>query len=165
VQEAADGWAAEVALPIATLTQSGLDLRRLRLNCMAQSRTPSGPQAVFLTDPRYGTKFRSCVGFRPVGGDPGPPPEPRSFTVRLHFAEIDDLGPGERVFDVSLQGKTVLEGLDVAREAGGRNRALVKEFTHVEARERITIELAPSARSGAAGAPPTICGLEVVEGL
>ncbi len=165
VQETADGWAAEVALPIATLTESGLDLRRLRLNCMAQSRTPSGPQAVFLTDPRYGTKFRSCVGFRPLGGDPGPPPEARSFTVRLHFVEIDGVGPGERVFDVALQGKTVLEGLDVAREAGGRKRALVKEFTHVEAREQITIELAPSARAGEAGAPPTICGVEVVEGL
>ena len=45
--------------------------------------------------------------------------------------------PGQRVFDVAVQGTTVLKGLDIVREAGGRNRALVKEFTDVEASEQI----------------------------
>ena len=38
-------------------------------------------------------------------------------TVRLHFAEPDDVKPGERVFDVKLQGNVVLRDFDVVREA------------------------------------------------
>jgi len=163
VQETPDGWSAEVALPIKTLTQSGMDLGRLRLNGMAQSRTRSGFETVFLTDPRYGTKFASCVGFRPVVPTPAEHPTRRSFTVRLHFAELEDVQPGQRVFDVALQGKTVLERLDVAREAGGKNRALVKAFRGVEAGEQIVIELASRGRPDVRSALPVISGVEVVE--
>jgi hypothetical protein len=162
VAEAAGGWAAEVALPIETLTESGMDLRRLQLNCMAQGRTRSGPEAVFLTDPRYGTKFRSCVGFRRIGAA-AERPEPRSFTVRLHFAEIDDVQPGQRVFDVAVQGETVLQGLDVVRAAGGRNRALVKELKGVKASDQIVIELTPEGEPSGRDALPVICGVEVVK--
>ena len=140
-----------------------MDLKRLQLNGMAQGRMPSGPQAVFLTDPRYGTKFESCVGFRRIAGDPGERPEQRSFTVRLYFAEIEDLRPGRRVFDVAVQGQTVLRGLDVASEADGRNRALVKEFRHVNATEQIVIELTPKRQPGQRSAPPLITGVEVVQ--
>jgi len=163
VQKTTDGWAGEVALPVKTVTKSGMDLSRLQLNAMAQGRTPSGPQVVFLTDPRYGTKFTSCVGFRRIAGDPAEPPERRSFTVRLHFAEIEDVRPGQRVFDVTVQGETVLKSLDIAGEAGGKNRALVKEFRHVEATQQIVIELRPTGRPGRADAPPLISGIEVVQ--
>ena len=50
-------------------------------------------------------------------------PGKRRFTVRLRFREPDGLGEGKRVFDVSLQGDTVLRGLDISAEAGtGGNR-------------------------------------------
>jgi len=163
VKETADGWSAEVALPIKTLTESGMDLRRLQLNCMAQRRTPSTSEAVFLTDPLYATKFRSCVGFRRVVPAPGERPESRSFTVRLHFAEFEDAPPGQRVFDVAAQGKTVLESLDIAREAGGRSRPLVKEFNDVEASEQIVIELTQKGQPTDDSAPPVICGVEIVQ--
>ena len=41
------------------------------------------------------------------------------YRVKLHFMEPRDFGSGKRVFDVSLQGETVLSELDVARAAGG----------------------------------------------
>jgi len=163
VQETTDGWAAEVALPIKTLTESGMDLRRLQLNSMAESRTPSGPEAVFLTDPRYGTKFRSCVGFLRIAGAPAERSKPRLFTVRLHFAEIDDVQPGQRVFDVAVQGKTVFKGLDIAGEAGGKNRTLVKKLSHVEASDQIVIELTPQGQPSDGRVSPTISGVEVVQ--
>ncbi len=163
VQETPDGWTAEVALPIKTLTESGMNLTRLQLNSMAQSRTPSGPEAVFLTDPRYGTKFRSCVGFLRIAAAPAERTKPRLFTVRLHFAEIEDVQPGQRVFDVALQGKPVLESLDIAVEAGGKDRALVKEVRHVEAREQIVIELTTQGQPSHDSAPPVISGVEVVQ--
>jgi len=163
VRDTADGWAAEVALPIKTLTDSGMDLRRLQLNCMAQSRTPAGFESVFLTDPLYGTKFGSCVGFRRIVSAPAQRPRPRSFTVRLHFAEVEDVGPGQRVFDVAVQGKTVLTDLDIVREAGGRNRALVKEFNDIKANDQIVIELTPNGQPTDGSVPPVINGVQVIQ--
>ena len=163
VREAAHGWTAEVALPIETLTESGMNPGRLRLNCMAQSRTPSGFETVFLTDPLYGTKFRSCVGFQRVVPAAAKPPVQRSFTVRLHFAELDDVGLGRRVFDVALQGKTILKDLDVFKQAGGRNTALVKEFRKVKASDQIWIDLGSAAQETAGKPAPMLNAVEIIE--
>jgi outer membrane protein assembly factor BamB len=67
---------------------------------------------------------------------------PRKYTVELHFLDPDDVQPGERVFDVSLQGKPVIESLDVARESGGQNRSLVRTINGVEVTDLLLIELA-----------------------
>jgi len=56
-------------------------------------------------------------------------PEVSDYQVRLIFLEPENKKPGERVFDVSIQGKQVEKGLDVVKEAGGRMRTLVKEYT------------------------------------
>lgn len=69
----------------------------------------------------------------------------RGYTVRLHFLEPDDLAAGERVFSVRVQGKMLAPALDVVREAGGRNRSLVKELTGVRVRDQLLIELSPQA--------------------
>jgi outer membrane protein assembly factor BamB len=81
----------------------------------------------------------------------------RSFRVRLWFAEPDGQGPGERVFGVSMNGREVLADFDVAKEAGGPRRAVVKEFEGVKAKKELKIAFAP--RKGA----PVLCGVEVVE--
>jgi hypothetical protein len=138
-----------------------MHLRRLQLNCMAQSRTPSGFESVFLTDPLYGTKLRSCVGFQRVVPAPTQRPKSRSFTVRLHFAEFEGARPGQRMFDVAVQGKTVLKGLDIVNRAGGRNRAIVKEFNGIEASERIVIDLTSKRQPPDDNALPVISGVEV----
>jgi outer membrane protein assembly factor BamB len=70
---------------------------------------------------------------------------PRKYKVRLHFMEPDDVQPGERVFDVSLQGRAAIAAIDVVKEAGGRNRSLVKEISGVEVTDRLEIELTPEA--------------------
>jgi hypothetical protein len=85
--------------------------------------------------------------------------KPRKYTVRLIFTEPDGLAPGQRQFDVALQGQTVCRGLDVSAEAGGPNRMLVKEFRGVEVGAALTLKLTPAAGSAAA----VLCGVEVVQ--
>lgn len=78
--------------------------------------------------------------------------------VRLVFAEPDKSAKaGDRVMEVSIQGKTVVEKLDVVEQAGGALRAFVREFDVGPSDGRIIIVLR------ARGARPTvISGVEVV---
>ena len=87
--------------------------------------------------------------------------EDRRYTVRLVFSEPDGLGPGERVFDVVLQGETVLEGFDVAREAGGPLRTVVKEFEDIAVGGLLALKLTPRSSETNRGA--VLCGIEIVE--
>lgn len=48
------------------------------------------------------------------------------YQVTLKFAELTIENPGERVFDLAINDKTVLKCLDVLKETGGRFRALDK---------------------------------------
>jgi len=50
------------------------------------------------------------------------------YRVKLHFMEPEYIRETQRVFDVSLQGKTVLPKLDIAKEAGGQHRGITREF-------------------------------------
>jgi hypothetical protein len=84
------------------------------------------------------------------------PPDAKRYTVTLHFAELDDVASGKRVLDVKLQGKTAIEGLDIADEAGKDDEALVKTITGVEATDTLTVELA--SRSSL---PPVLSALEL----
>ncbi|RPJ61312.1 MAG: hypothetical protein EHM23_07360 [Acidobacteria bacterium] len=88
------------------------------------------------------------------------PAEEGSYTVKLHFAELEDRKPGDRRFNVRLQGKEVLHDFDIAQEAGGINTPLVKTFSKIEVEGLLTVECLPSA-SGAT-TPPLLCGIEVV---
>jgi outer membrane protein assembly factor BamB len=90
---------------------------------------------------------------------PGAPDEQR-YTVRLYFAEPEAVRAGERVFDVSLQGKPALARFDIAAEAGGPNRAVVKEFTGVNVRDVLTVALTKS--DSGKGLDPVLCGIEAV---
>jgi hypothetical protein len=54
-----------------------------------------------------------------------------TYIVRLHFAELNEKEAGKRVFNVSINGKTVLTDFDIFQETGGMYKALVKEFTGV----------------------------------
>lgn len=53
----------------------------------------------------------------------------QSYTVRLDFAEIFWTGPGQRTFNVKINGTQVLTNFDIFATAGGKNRAVRREFT------------------------------------
>jgi hypothetical protein len=83
---------------------------------------------------------------------------PGKYTVRLHFAETYDgvTAAGERVFDVSFNGKAVLKDFDVFKEAGGGNKPLVKEIKGVEVADKLTIDFTSNVQN------PEINGIEIL---
>ena len=78
------------------------------------------------------------------------------FTLRLYFAELEGKGAGERVFNVSAGGKQLLGSLDIATEAGGPLRGIVKEFPGLAIDGKLDIELEASRGR------PLLCGLELI---
>ncbi len=81
-----------------------------------------------------------------------------SYTVRLHFAEVYWTAAGQRVMNISLNGNAVQNNFDLVAEAGGRYKALVKEFTvTADSNGTMTISL-----SGVQG-DPALNALEVVK--
>ena len=84
--------------------------------------------------------------------------EERTYVVRLHFAEPDEAAVGKREFDVKVQGQPVLTRFDIAAEAGGPRRPVMKEFTGVRVRDTLTIALTKSAPDSSQA--PVLCGIE-----
>ncbi|MGQ9661992.1 MAG: Ig-like domain-containing protein [Kiritimatiellia bacterium] len=79
------------------------------------------------------------------------------YLVRLHFLEPEVASPGQRVFRVRMQGLTVIDSLDILREADGPRRPLVKEFENVLVRDELQIEF--ETKTG----DPLLCGLKVLD--
>jgi outer membrane protein assembly factor BamB len=82
--------------------------------------------------------------------------ETRRYDVRLHFAEPEPLKPGQRVFTVSLEGKPVLENLDVVKAAGGPYKTLTREWKNVEVQGPLNLNFTASRGK------PLVCGVEVI---
>ena len=81
------------------------------------------------------------------------------FTVRLHFAETYEgiTADGERVFTVKIQGKEVLKDFDVRKTAGASQKAVVKEFKEIEAKDG-TIDIGFEIKTQ----NPEINGIEII---
>ena len=90
-----------------------------------------------------------CTYTLPVGKAP-------TRTVRLHFAETN-LGPGQRKFNVDINGRRVLTDYDIAAE-GGKDKAIVKDFPDIipDADGNILIAFTRGSAD-----EPTICGIQV----
>ena len=85
-----------------------------------------------------------------------------AYTVRLYFSAPEGDRPGRRVFDVALQGKTVLANFDIAKRAGGTKRELIREFKGVRAGRALTLELTAKADEVTAATRPLLSGVEIV---
>jgi len=69
------------------------------------------------------------------------------YALQLFFAEIYNAAPGQRVFDVLVQGKPVLKNFDIAREAKGVNKGIVREFDKIFAEDNMVIELVSKSKN------------------
>ena len=87
---------------------------------------------------------------------------PAKYAVRLYFAELENDQERRRVFDVALQGETVLENFDVVKEAGGYRRAVVREFDGIPVVRNLEIEFIPASEQiSSMDQAPILCALEV----
>ena len=80
--------------------------------------TNAAPAAVYQSE-RYGNStytFPSLVAST-------------QYTIRLHFAELYWTATGKRVFNVLINGTTVLSNFDVFAAAGAQYKAVVRDFT------------------------------------
>ncbi|QDT42968.1 outer membrane biogenesis protein BamB [Gimesia alba] len=85
---------------------------------------------------------------------------PNRYTIKLTFTEPDEhVKPGQRQFQVALQGQTVLGNLDIVQEAGQSMRCLVKEFKGIPVTDQIELEF--NSTKGAKY-PPVISGIEII---
>ena len=81
------------------------------------------------------------------------------YTVTIHFLEPDETAkPGQRVFDVLIQGKPVLERFDIMAEANGPKRGITRRFENIRAANLMSFELIPHTEK-----KPIISGIEIVE--
>jgi outer membrane protein assembly factor BamB len=142
----------EMAIPLKMFRSLGMEKEHLRLVLGAHGKLTTKPVDVFqmLQDATRSVHFQDTI----------PKTAPR--TVRLHFAEPDDVKPGERVFDVRVQGKTLLKNFDIIREAGARNTALVKELKGIAADRAVILELIPSGKDLSESTVPILSGIEIM---
>lgn len=80
-----------------------------------------------------------------------------TYTVRLHFAEMM-FDPGQRKFNVAINGQRVLTDFDIAAE-GGKAKAVVKDFPNItpDAEGQIVVTL-----SRGMAEEPKICGIQIL---
>ena len=87
-------------------------------------------------------------------------PAGRTYMLRLHFAEANDGYAGKRRMNVSINGSTVLQDFDVFAEAGGRNKAVIREFAGLRPGPLGSLVIAVSA---APDSPDQDAGISAVE--
>ena len=81
--------------------------------------TSNPPPAALFNNERYGAMSYTIPGFT-AGG---------TYAVWLYFAETYLTSSGGRVFNVSINGTTVLSNFDIYAAAGNQNMAIARAFT------------------------------------
>jgi hypothetical protein len=80
-----------------------------------------------------------------------------TYLVRLHFVESTWTGPGQRVFNVSINGALALTNFDIFAAAGASFKAVVEEFTATpDSNNQIVIQYVASVANALAS------GLEII---
>jgi hypothetical protein len=117
--------------------------------------------AIGLRSVRIGLSGRGAEKSRESDA-PGAGPERtdtnKTYTVHLHFMEPEDKEPGQRRFDVALNGQTVLKDFDIVAEARDVRFGIVKTFQGIRASDTLTISLTPSDPRS----ETLLCGVELI---
>ncbi|MGB2764902.1 MAG: PQQ-binding-like beta-propeller repeat protein [Candidatus Aminicenantaceae bacterium] len=88
--------------------------------------------------------------------------KPCVYTLRLGFYASSNDRIGQRVFDIKLQGESVLTNFDVFKEAGIPDKAVIKEFKGIKVQNILTIELSSNEKNSTIDQAPIINFIEVI---
>ncbi|HNY27305.1 MAG TPA: PQQ-binding-like beta-propeller repeat protein [Candidatus Sumerlaeota bacterium] len=107
-----------------------------------------------------------CLGFLSAKIpliDPGEgKKKPAEYLVRLGFRSFPSDRKHKRVFDISLQGTSVLAGFDPVVEAGDAGAVIVKDFPGVQVRDFLEIRFTPRSENPSPEEAPILNYIEVV---
>jgi len=81
-----------------------------------------------------------------------------TYTVNLKFAEIYFTSPGQRIFNVVLNGSTVLSNFDIVAQAGGGKTAIDRQFVTNVTNGQISLQFNGILQN------PKINAIEIVPG-
>ena len=79
------------------------------------------------------------------------------YSVHLYFSEPEKTAKGERIFDIIIQGRKVLENFDIISESGKEDRELIKSFSGILAGKTLKIEMDPKKGN------TILSGIEIVQ--
>ena len=86
------------------------------------------------------------------------PIAPGAYVVTLKFAEVYVTGPGQRLFNVAIDGQSVLSDFDIFASAGAMNAVVDKTFTiTIGSAARVQIDFTPGAVQN-----PKVDAIEIV---
>jgi fibronectin type 3 domain-containing protein len=140
--EAAGAWVADEDFSGGTATSTSAAINTSHVANPA-------PQAVYQTN-RFGTFTYTIPGFT-AGA---------SYIVDLHFAETYWTAPGQRLFNVLINGKQVLTNYDIFASAGGEFVATVESFAATaDSTGTITLQFVVGAADN-----PQLNGIEIGTG-
>lgn len=113
------------------------------------------PQGVYQVE-RWGAAAWTITNLNPGG----------SYEVQLHFVELAHTAAGQRAFDVSMNGQTVLSNFDIYANAGAANKVVVETF-YTKADEYGIIEMQTNLGTSTASGidlNPTIEAIAITQG-
>lgn len=86
---------------------------------------------------------------------------PATYTVRLLLSRADGDEPGQRIFDVRVQGQLVCENLDVTAEAGADAKFVMREMEDILVSDNLVIDVIEKSEKPAQTQMSILNGLEV----
>ncbi len=106
-----------------------------------------------------------CLGF--LGAkipliEPEEGKKPAEYLVRLGFRSFPSDRKNKRVFDIALQGVSVVSGFDPVVEAEGAGKVVVKEFPGIQVRDQLEIRFTPRSATPSAEEAPLLNYIEVI---
>jgi outer membrane protein assembly factor BamB len=84
-----------------------------------------------------------------------------TYSVRLGFCALPHDRPGQRVFDIRVNGKALVEKFDAVAATGGPDRAVWREFT-VEGEHQAVIDFVAANSSPTLDEAPILNAVEVI---
>jgi len=109
--------------------------------------TNPAPAAVYQTV-RWNSSFTYTIPGLTAG---------QSYTVRLHFCELSFTAAGSRLFNVAINGSSVLSNFDIFATAGAQNKAVIEPFSATaNSSGQIVIAFTQGTKDN-----PEIAGIEV----